>query len=157
MRAEIARIAYYRAEQRGFTPGYELQDWLAAEDEVAACGQSAKAPQSRTQPNGGANMGTQDKDRQQNQGDEKRPGQQQGGNPQRTRQPGEDTAAQQSNRQQGGGSQSSPRQQEQQGDRQRGDVAKDDGISSGDIEAGNDAGTLSGGTARDRSDKPGKR
>ena len=30
----IARAAYYRAEQRGFTPGYEEEDWLAAEREI---------------------------------------------------------------------------------------------------------------------------
>lgn len=29
----IARAAYYRAEQRHFIPGHELDDWLAAEDE----------------------------------------------------------------------------------------------------------------------------
>lgn len=29
--ADIAREAYYRAERRGFQPGYELDDWLAAE------------------------------------------------------------------------------------------------------------------------------
>ena len=27
----IAGIAFFFAEQRGFTPGYELADWLAAE------------------------------------------------------------------------------------------------------------------------------
>jgi hypothetical protein len=31
---EIQRRAYYRAEQRGFAPGYEMEDWLAAEKEV---------------------------------------------------------------------------------------------------------------------------
>jgi hypothetical protein len=30
----IAREAYYRAERRGFAPGYDLDDWLAAEAEV---------------------------------------------------------------------------------------------------------------------------
>lgn len=30
----IAAAAYYRAEQRGFVAGYELDDWLAAEREV---------------------------------------------------------------------------------------------------------------------------
>ena len=30
----IAEAAYYRAEQRGFAPGHELDDWIAAEDEV---------------------------------------------------------------------------------------------------------------------------
>jgi hypothetical protein len=31
---EIARGAYYRAEARGFAPGYELEDWLEAEREL---------------------------------------------------------------------------------------------------------------------------
>lgn len=30
----IARIAYFRAEARGFAPGGELDDWVAAEAEV---------------------------------------------------------------------------------------------------------------------------
>lgn len=30
----IARAAYHLAEQRGFAPGHELDDWLAAEFEV---------------------------------------------------------------------------------------------------------------------------
>ncbi|TMH60779.1 MAG: DUF2934 domain-containing protein [Betaproteobacteria bacterium] len=30
----IAQAAYYRAEQRGFQPGFEVDDWLAAEAEV---------------------------------------------------------------------------------------------------------------------------
>ena len=30
----IAAAAYYRAEQRGFAAGHELEDWLAAEAEV---------------------------------------------------------------------------------------------------------------------------
>jgi Protein of unknown function (DUF2934) len=30
----IARVAYFRAQQRGFAPGHELEDWLAAEQEV---------------------------------------------------------------------------------------------------------------------------
>jgi hypothetical protein len=30
----IAKAAYFRAEQRNFGPGHELQDWLAAESEV---------------------------------------------------------------------------------------------------------------------------
>ena len=34
--ALIARAAYFRAMNRGFAPGYELQDWLAAEAEVDA-------------------------------------------------------------------------------------------------------------------------
>lgn len=33
-RGMIAEAAYLRAERRGFTPGYELDDWIAAESEV---------------------------------------------------------------------------------------------------------------------------
>jgi Protein of unknown function (DUF2934) len=33
-RAMIAEAAYLRAERRGFTPGSEEEDWLAAEKEV---------------------------------------------------------------------------------------------------------------------------
>ena len=32
----IAEAAYFRAEQRGFMPGQELEDWLAAEVEIDA-------------------------------------------------------------------------------------------------------------------------
>lgn len=32
----IAQAAYFRAEKRGFIPGSELDDWLAAEAEVIA-------------------------------------------------------------------------------------------------------------------------
>jgi aspartate oxidase len=32
----IAEAAYYRAESRGFHPGAEAQDWLAAETEILA-------------------------------------------------------------------------------------------------------------------------
>ena len=34
--ALIAEAAYFRAEKRGFTPGHEAEDWLAAEAEVDA-------------------------------------------------------------------------------------------------------------------------
>jgi hypothetical protein len=34
--AMIAEAAYFRAERHGFTPGHELEDWLAAEQEVEA-------------------------------------------------------------------------------------------------------------------------
>jgi len=41
-RAMIAQAAYFRAERRGFAPGAELQDWLAAEAEIdEALGTSA--------------------------------------------------------------------------------------------------------------------
>ncbi len=33
-RASIAEAAYFKAEHRGFVPGHELEDWLAAEEEV---------------------------------------------------------------------------------------------------------------------------
>jgi hypothetical protein len=33
-RALIAEAAFFRAERRGFAPGYETEDWLAAEVEV---------------------------------------------------------------------------------------------------------------------------
>ena len=38
--ALIAEAAFFRAEKRGFAPGHEVEDWLAAEAEVdaeAAC------------------------------------------------------------------------------------------------------------------------
>lgn len=34
--ALIAEAAYFRAERRGFEPGHETEDWLAAEAEVDA-------------------------------------------------------------------------------------------------------------------------
>jgi hypothetical protein len=33
-RERIAEIAYFRALARGFEPGHELEDWLAAEAEI---------------------------------------------------------------------------------------------------------------------------
>jgi hypothetical protein len=30
----ISEAAYLRAERRGFVPGHEVEDWLAAEQEV---------------------------------------------------------------------------------------------------------------------------
>jgi hypothetical protein len=36
LRRQIAEAAYYRAEQRGFEPGGEEQDWLQAEAELKA-------------------------------------------------------------------------------------------------------------------------
>ncbi|MDD2737384.1 MAG: DUF2934 domain-containing protein [Methylomonas lenta] len=29
----ISKLAYFKAEKRGFVPGYELDDWLQAEQE----------------------------------------------------------------------------------------------------------------------------
>ena len=34
LRRLISEAAYYRAKQRGFAPGHELEDWIAAEAEV---------------------------------------------------------------------------------------------------------------------------
>ena len=31
--AKISEIAYYKAESRNFVPGYEVDDWLEAEQE----------------------------------------------------------------------------------------------------------------------------
>jgi len=34
VRKQIEEAAYYRAKQRGFEPGHELEDWIEAESEV---------------------------------------------------------------------------------------------------------------------------
>jgi hypothetical protein len=34
--ALIAEAAYFRAQKRGFAPGHEVEDWLAAEADVDA-------------------------------------------------------------------------------------------------------------------------
>jgi aryl-alcohol dehydrogenase-like predicted oxidoreductase len=34
--AMIAEAAYFRAQRHGFTPGHELEDWIAAEKEIDA-------------------------------------------------------------------------------------------------------------------------
>ena len=41
--ALIAEAAFYRAEKRGFAPGHEMDDWIAAESEVDAKLLSAKS------------------------------------------------------------------------------------------------------------------
>ncbi len=33
LEARIAELAYFKAEQRGFAPGHEQDDWLEAEQE----------------------------------------------------------------------------------------------------------------------------
>jgi len=43
----IRTAAYYRAERRGFTPGYEWEDWLAAEAEVTTPAGPQPAPKPR--------------------------------------------------------------------------------------------------------------
>lgn len=40
----IAMAAYYRAEARGFVPGHELDDWIAAESEMYPAASSAPFP-----------------------------------------------------------------------------------------------------------------
>jgi hypothetical protein len=42
--ALIAEAAYFRAEKRGFAPGHEAEDWLAAEHEVDAALMRAESP-----------------------------------------------------------------------------------------------------------------
>jgi hypothetical protein len=42
--ALIAECAYYKAERRGFAPGLELEDWLAAESEICARAAPAAKP-----------------------------------------------------------------------------------------------------------------
>lgn len=34
-RERIAVAAYYKAKERGFKPGYEVQDWAEAREEIA--------------------------------------------------------------------------------------------------------------------------
>jgi hypothetical protein len=41
----IAEAAYYRAERRGFAPGNEVDDWLAAEADILKAQREARAPQ----------------------------------------------------------------------------------------------------------------
>jgi Protein of unknown function (DUF2934) len=37
----IEQVAYFKAERRGFEPGWEVQDWLEAEAEVEAMTKNA--------------------------------------------------------------------------------------------------------------------
>lgn len=41
---KVATAAYFLAEKRGFEPGHELDDWLAAEAEVAGLRVSLDSP-----------------------------------------------------------------------------------------------------------------
>ncbi len=43
--AKIAELAYYKAENRDFAPGYELEDWLQAEQEFCCNGVSQTEPE----------------------------------------------------------------------------------------------------------------
>ena len=50
-REDLVRIAaYFRAERRGFAPGYEWEDWLAAEAEVSALAGTQSPPKPRKAP-----------------------------------------------------------------------------------------------------------
>src|SRR5579884_1389712 len=40
----IEVTAYYRAQARGFVPGYELDDWLAAEEQITGKPEMAVGP-----------------------------------------------------------------------------------------------------------------
>ncbi len=44
LRALIEQAAYFRAEKRGFAPGEEVDDWVAAEAEVMARLREGRAP-----------------------------------------------------------------------------------------------------------------
>jgi hypothetical protein len=41
VRHMVEEAAYFRAQKRGFAPGHELDDWLAAEAEILGCESSA--------------------------------------------------------------------------------------------------------------------
>ena len=42
LQPQIAEAAYYRAERRGFAPGQEVEDWLAAEKEILERSRAAR-------------------------------------------------------------------------------------------------------------------
>jgi hypothetical protein len=46
LRRQIAEAAYYRAQERGFEPGREEQDWLEAEAELIRKDSSRQTPSS---------------------------------------------------------------------------------------------------------------
>lgn len=43
-RSMIAEAAYYYSERRGFDPGHELDDWLAAETQIEAAPTLGESP-----------------------------------------------------------------------------------------------------------------
>jgi len=45
--SQVRMVAYLRAERRGFAPGYEVEDWLAAEAEISERVGSGPAPAPR--------------------------------------------------------------------------------------------------------------
>ena len=46
--AAVAERAYFRAQERGFAPGHEVDDWLVAEREVAAMLAATEPPARRS-------------------------------------------------------------------------------------------------------------
>lgn len=48
--AMVRTAAFFRAERRGFAPGHEWEDWLAAEAEVSAMFGPGPAPKPRKAP-----------------------------------------------------------------------------------------------------------
>jgi hypothetical protein len=44
----IEQAAFFRAERRGFAPGHEFEDWLAAEAEIAALVPAAAPAKKKT-------------------------------------------------------------------------------------------------------------
>ena len=46
----VRMAAYFRAERRGFVPGYEIEDWLAAEAEVGGPEKPGSAAKPRKAP-----------------------------------------------------------------------------------------------------------
>jgi Protein of unknown function (DUF2934) len=59
--AAIAERAYLKAERRGFAPGHEVEDWLAAEEELRAlvgASPSAKAKKPAARRKGAASAKT---------------------------------------------------------------------------------------------------
>jgi hypothetical protein len=50
--SRIATAAYFRAEKRGFEPGHELDDWLAAEAEIMNIQVSIGSPTKAAGPEG---------------------------------------------------------------------------------------------------------
>jgi hypothetical protein len=50
----VAEAAYYRAEQRGFTPGNEMADWLDAEREIETAMTPKQAAKKAKKPAAGA-------------------------------------------------------------------------------------------------------
>jgi hypothetical protein len=52
--ALIAERAYFKAERRGFVPGFELDDWLAAEREVLGVAPPSKVRKTASRSKNGA-------------------------------------------------------------------------------------------------------